>query len=73
VCAAYAHRQSGHDDWLHQQGRSAAHGVSLTGLFRSAALDTNGSFAFRCDKAGACSYIGTIGARVTGSIVVQQP
>jgi plastocyanin len=45
--------------------------VSLTGLFRSGALDTNDSFSFRFDKPGSYSYICTIHPRMTGTIVVQ--
>lgn len=45
--------------------------VSLTGLFRSAALDTNDTFSFRFDKPGSYSYICTIHPRMTGTIVVQ--
>ena len=45
--------------------------VSLSGLFRSGALDTNDSFSFRFDKPGTYYYICTIHPRMTGSIVVQ--
>ncbi|MGO9804364.1 MAG: cupredoxin family copper-binding protein [Steroidobacteraceae bacterium] len=45
--------------------------VSLSGLFRSAALDTNDSFSFRFDTPGTYYYICTIHPRMTGTIVVQ--
>lgn len=45
--------------------------VSDTGLFRSGALDTNESFAFRFDKPGTYRYACSIHPRMVGTIVVQ--
>ena len=45
--------------------------VSDTGLFRSAALDTDESFSFRFDKPGTYHYACSIHPRMTGTIVVQ--
>jgi len=45
--------------------------VSDSGLFRSAALDTNESFSFRFDKPGTYRYLCTIHPRMVGTIVVQ--
>jgi plastocyanin len=45
--------------------------VSDSGLFRSAALDTNESFSFRFDKPGTYRYMCTIHPRMTGTIVVR--
>ncbi len=47
--------------------------VSESGLFRSAALDTNESFSFRFDKPGTYRYTCSIHPRMVGTIVVQQP
>ena len=45
--------------------------VSDTGLFRSAALDTNESFSFRFDKPGTYRYACSIHPRMIGTIVVR--
>ena len=45
--------------------------VSDTGAFRSSALDTNESFAFRFDKPGTFHYACSIHPRMVGTIVVQ--
>jgi plastocyanin len=45
--------------------------VSTTGLFRSAALDTNESFSFRFEKPGTYQYACSIHPRMVGTIVVQ--
>lgn len=45
--------------------------VSDTGLFRSAAMDTKESFAFRFDKPGTYHYACSIHPRMVGTIVVQ--
>ena len=46
--------------------------VSDSGLFRSAALDTNESFSFRFDKPGTYRYTSTIHPSMVGTIVVRQ-
>ncbi|GAC1455781.1 MAG: hypothetical protein PVS2B3_14920 [Steroidobacteraceae bacterium] len=46
--------------------------VSDTGLFRSAAMDTNESFSFRFDKPGTYHYACSIHPRMVGTIIVQQ-
>jgi len=45
--------------------------VSDSGLFRSAALDTNESFSVRFDKPGTYRYACSIHPRMVGTIVVQ--
>jgi plastocyanin len=45
--------------------------VSVTGLFRSAALDTNESFSFKFEKPGTYQYLCTIHPRMLGTIVVE--
>jgi plastocyanin len=45
--------------------------VSSTGLFRSAALDTNESFSFKFDKPGTYQFACSIHPRMVGTIVVQ--
>jgi len=45
--------------------------VSDTGLFRSAALDTNESFSFKFDKPGTYHYACSIHPRMVGTITVQ--
>lgn len=45
--------------------------VSDTGLFRSGALDTNESFAFKFDKPGTYHYACSIHPRMVGTVVVQ--
>lgn len=45
--------------------------VSDSGLFRSAALDTDQSFSFRFDKPGTYRYACSIHPRMVGTIVVQ--
>ena len=45
--------------------------VSETGLFRSAALDTDDSFSFRFEKAGTYRYTCSIHPRMVGTIVVE--
>jgi plastocyanin len=45
--------------------------VSDTGLFRSAAIDTNESFSFRFDKPGTYHYTCSIHPRMVGTIIVQ--
>ena len=45
--------------------------VSDSGLFRSAALDTNESFSFRFDKPGTYRYACSIHPRMVGTIVVR--
>jgi plastocyanin len=44
--------------------------VSDSGLFRSAAMDTNESFSFRFDKPGTYHYACSIHPRMVGTIVV---
>jgi plastocyanin len=45
--------------------------VSDTGLFRSGAMDTNESFAFKFDKPGTYHFTCSIHPRMVGTIVVQ--
>jgi plastocyanin len=45
--------------------------VSDSGLFRSAALDTNESFSFRFVKSGTYHYACSIHPRMVGTIIVQ--
>jgi|SRR5579872_1230214 len=45
--------------------------VSDTGLFRSAAMDTNESFSFKFDKPGTYRFTCSIHPRMVGTIVVQ--
>jgi len=45
--------------------------VSVTGLFRSAALDTDESFSFRFEKPGTYRYTCSIHPRMVGTIVVE--
>jgi plastocyanin len=45
--------------------------VSDAGLFRSGAMDTNESFAFRFDKPGTYHYACSIHPRMVGTIVLQ--
>jgi len=45
--------------------------VSVTGLFRSGAMDTNESFSFTFDKPGTYHYTCSIHPRMVGTIVVQ--
>ena len=45
--------------------------VSGTGLFRSAALDTNDKFSFKFDKPGTYHFACSIHPRMVGTIVVQ--
>ena len=45
--------------------------VSETGLFRSAALDTNESFSFRFDQPGTYRFVCSIHPQMTGTIIVQ--
>jgi len=45
--------------------------VSDSGLFHSAALDTNESFSFRFEKPGTYRYMCTIHPRMVGTIVVR--
>jgi plastocyanin len=45
--------------------------VSATGLFRSGALDTKDTFAFRFEKPGTYLFVCSIHPRMTGTIVVQ--
>jgi plastocyanin len=45
--------------------------VSDSGLFRSAAMDTNESFSFRFDKPGTYTYACSIHPRMVGTIVVR--
>ena len=45
--------------------------VSSTGLFHSAALDTNDSFSFKFDKPGTYQFVCTIHPRMVGTIIVQ--
>lgn len=44
---------------------------SDAGLFRSGAVDTDGSFEFRFDKPGTYHYLCTIHPRMVGTIVVE--
>jgi plastocyanin len=44
---------------------------SDAGLFRSSALDTKDSFAYKFDKAGTYHYLCTIHPRMVGTIVVE--
>jgi plastocyanin len=45
--------------------------VSIEGLFRSGALDTNDSFSFKFDKPGTYHYLCSIHPQMMGTIVVQ--
>lgn len=45
--------------------------VSDTGLFRSSAVDTDGTFAFKFDKPGTYHFTCSIHPRMVGTIVVQ--
>ncbi|HTC16267.1 MAG TPA: cupredoxin domain-containing protein [Steroidobacteraceae bacterium] len=45
--------------------------VSIDGLFRSGALDTNDSFSFRFDKSGSYRYTCSIHPQMVGTIQVQ--
>jgi plastocyanin len=45
--------------------------VSYTGLFRSAALDTNESFFFKFDQPGTYHFTCSIHPRMVGTIIVQ--
>ena len=45
--------------------------VSNTGLFRSAAMDTNESFSFKFDQPGTYHFTCSIHPRMVGTIVVQ--
>lgn len=45
--------------------------VSDTGLFRSGAIDTSESFAFKFDKPGTYHFTCSIHPRMVGTIVVQ--
>ncbi|HYL02914.1 MAG TPA: cupredoxin family copper-binding protein [Steroidobacteraceae bacterium] len=45
--------------------------VSDSGLFRSGAMDTNQSFAFRFDRPGTYRYACSIHPRMTGTIIVR--
>jgi plastocyanin len=45
--------------------------ASSTGLFRSAALDTNDSFSFKFDQPGTYRFICTLHPSMAGTIVVQ--
>jgi plastocyanin len=45
--------------------------VSNTGLFRSAAMDTNESFSFKYDQPGTYHFTCSIHPRMVGTIVVQ--
>jgi plastocyanin len=45
--------------------------VSNTGLFRSAAMDTNESFSFKFEQAGTYHFRCSIHPRMVGTIVVQ--
>jgi plastocyanin len=45
--------------------------VSDTGLFRSGALDTDGTFSFRFDKPGTYHFACSIHPRMVGTIVVR--
>jgi plastocyanin len=44
--------------------------VSESGMFRSAALDTNESFSFRFEKPGTYRYTCSIHPRMVGTIIV---
>jgi plastocyanin len=45
--------------------------VSDSGLFRSAAMDTNESFSFRFDKPGTYHYACSIHPRMVGTVIVR--
>lgn len=45
--------------------------ASTDGLFRSGALDTNDSFAFKFDKPGTYHYVCSIHPQMVGTIIVQ--
>jgi plastocyanin len=45
--------------------------VSDSGLFRSAAMDTNESFSFRFDKPGTYTYACSIHPRMVGTVIVR--
>jgi plastocyanin len=45
--------------------------VSDTGMFRSAAMDTNESFSFKFDKPGTYHFTCSIHPRMVGTIVVE--
>lgn len=44
---------------------------SDAGLFRSGALDTDGTFEFKFDKPGTYHYVCTIHPRMVGTIIVE--
>jgi plastocyanin len=45
--------------------------VSDTGVFRSGAMDTDGSFSFKFDQPGTYHFTCSIHPRMTGTIVVK--
>jgi plastocyanin len=45
--------------------------VSPDGLFRSAALDSNETFAFKFTKAGTFKYVCSIHPRMVGTVTVK--
>ena len=45
--------------------------VSIAGVFRSGAMDTNESFSFKFDKPGTYHFTCSIHPRMVGTIVVQ--
>ena len=45
--------------------------VSATGLFRSQAIDTKESFAYKFDKPGEYHFICTIHPQMMGTVIVQ--
>ncbi len=45
--------------------------VSVTGVFRSAALDTDNSYSYTFDKPGTYLFVCSIHPQMTGTIVVQ--
>jgi plastocyanin len=45
--------------------------VSDSGLFRSGAIDTDGTFSFRFDRPGTYHFVCSIHPRMVGTVVVQ--
>jgi plastocyanin len=56
--------------WTNQDGEPHTV-ISDTGLFRSAALDTNDRFSFRFDQPGTYHFVCSIHPRMVGTIVVK--
>jgi plastocyanin len=56
--------------WINKDGEPHTV-ISLTGLFRSSALDTNDSFSFKFDNPGTYQFVCSIHPRMTGTIEVE--